>query len=209
MNKIINMARAAGLFQLIIFYFGYFFTLNIDFLLFFIGQFVNHKINNILKYKIFLPIFGKNDIPLLGKGVRPNGAKNCCWFAPCNPKYPKYPNSYGMPSGHSQSIAFFSTLGALYLLTNKKYKNNKNMKLIIIIGSIIFLFSMVFVMYTRVLFKCHTIGQTIIGSSIGICLAYLLFKYKNIIKKKLKTYKINELVIFTISTFILVYTLLK
>lgn len=203
-----NIVRAAGIFQLMILYFSYFFTLNIDFLLFFIGLFLNHKINGFLKYKVFSVIFGKNNIPLLGKGIRPKGAKDCCWFKPCNPRYPKYPKSYGMPSGHSQSIAFFSTLGILSLLHNSNKNNSNNKILINFIGCLILIFSIGFVMYSRVLFKCHTIEQTIVGSLLGILLAFLLFKNKNTIKNKLKKYKNHELYLLIISTFLLCYSIM-
>ena len=123
MEYLLNIARAADSFQIFILYFSYFFTLNIDFLIFFIGLFLNHKLNSFLKYNVFSQLFGKQDIPLIGKGIRPKGAKNCCSFKPCNPIYPK---SYGMPSGHSQSAGFFSTLGVMFLLENNNKNNNYN-----------------------------------------------------------------------------------
>lgn len=202
MNKIISIARASGLLQMVIFYFGYLFTFNIDLLLFLICNFLNWELNSLLKYKVFSPIFGKNDIPLLGKGIRPKGAKNCGWFLRKKPTYHKYPQSYGMPSGHSQGVAFFSTLGIMYLLNNRK---NDNKKLIIIIGCLLLACFTLFVMYSRVLFKCHTIEQTIIGSLIGICLALILFKYKNKIKNKLKKYKNHELILFLLSSSIMIF----
>ncbi len=196
MDYLINIARASDLFQIIILYFAYFFTLNIDFLIFFIGLFLNHKLNQFLKHNVFSQIFGKQDIPFLGKGIRPKGAKNCCSFKPCNPIYPK---SYGMPSGHSQSAGFFSTMGVLTLLEN----NNENNNLINNFGCFIFIITMLFVMYSRVLIKCHTIEQTIVGSLIGIAFALLLFKYKNKIKKELKKYKNSDLYLLLISSIIL------
>lgn len=196
MDYLINIARASDLFQIIILYFAYFFTLNIDFLIFFIGLFLNHNLNNFLKHNVFSQIFGKQDIPFLGKGIRPKGAKNCCSFKPCNPIYPK---SYGMPSGHSQSAGFFSTLGVLTLLEN----NNENNNLINNFGCFIFIITMLFVMYSRVLIKCHTIEQTIVGSLIGIAFALLLYKYKNKIKKELKKYKNSDLYLLLISSIIL------
>ena len=202
MEYLLNIARAADSFQIFILYFSYFFTLNIDFLIFFIGLFLNHKLNSFLKYNVFSQLFGKQDIPLIGKGIRPKGAKNCCSFKPCNPIYPK---SYGMPSGHSQSAGFFSTLGVMILLEN----NNKNNNFITIFGSFIFIITMLFVMYSRVLIKCHTIEQTIMGSLIGILVAFLLFKYKNKIKKELKKYKNSDLYLLLISSIILFYLFYK
>jgi len=204
MTTIINIARASGIFQMFIFYFGYLFTFNIDLLIFLIGNFLNWEINSFLKYKVLSPIFGKNDIPLLGKGIRPNGAKNCGWFFKKKTTYHKYPNSYGMPSGHSQGVAFFSTLGILYLLNNNK-NNKNNKKIIIMIGCLILTCFTLFVMYSRVLFKCHTIEQTIVGSLIGIFLATTLFKHKTQIKTKIKKYKNYELILFIIATIVLTY----
>ena len=99
-------------------------------------------------------------------------------------------------------VLLFSTLGIMYLLNNIK---NDNKKLIIIIGCLLLACFTLFVMYSRVLFKCHTIEQTIIGSLIGICLALILFKYKNKIKNKLKKYKNYELIFFLLSSFIMIF----
>lgn len=202
MEYLLNIARAADLFQIFILYFSYFFTLNIDFLIFFIGLFLNHQLNDFLKHSVFSQMFGKQDILLFGKGIRPKGAKNCCSFKPCNPIYPK---SYGMPSGHSQSASFFSTLGVMFLLEN----NNKNNNFTTIFGSFIFIITMLFVMYSRVLIKCHSLEQTIIGALIGIAFAFLLFKYKNKIKKELKKYKNSDLYLLLISSIILFYFFYK
>lgn len=68
---------------------------------------------------------------------------------------------------------------------------------------------MLFVMYSRVLIKCHTIEQTIIGSLIGIVVALILFKYKNKIKKELKKYKNSDLYLLLISSIILFYLFYK
>tara|TARA_B100000902_G_scaffold375106_1_gene404745 strand:- start:10477 stop:11106 length:630 start_codon:yes stop_codon:yes gene_type:complete len=184
MNNILNIARAFDKIILLILYFSYFFTLNSDFLIFTLGFIFNNRLNYILKYYIFEKIYGKNNIPLLGKGIRPNGAKNCCNFAPCNPLKPK---SYGMPSGHSQSVAYFSTLGIMLLLDNKKNNNVIN-----ILCSLILICLTIFIMYSRILFKCHSGMQTFIGALIGIILGLLLYKYKNKIKNNLNLHDNND-----------------
>ncbi len=197
MEYIYNIARASDIIQIFILYFSYYYTFDIEFLIFCIGFYINFELNNLLKYNIFLKIFQKNNIPLLGKGSRPIGAKNCCAFKPCDPIYPKYPNSYGMPSGHSQSIAYFSFIFIMYLLNN----NNINNVIKYFICSILIFFT-IFIMYTRVLFKCHTIQQTIIGAIIGIIIAYVLFKNKNKLKNKIKEYNNYELFLLIIATII-------
>lgn len=134
---------------------------------------------------------------MLGKGIRPNGAKNCCNFTPCNPLKPK---SYGMSSGHSQSVAYFSTLGIMLLLDNKKNNNVIN-----ILCSLILI--CIFIMYSRILFKCHSGMQTFIGALIGIILGLLLYKYKNKIKNNLyldnNNDNNNEIYILIITTIII------
>tara|TARA_Y100000389_G_scaffold69001_1_gene65542 strand:- start:3255 stop:3872 length:618 start_codon:yes stop_codon:yes gene_type:complete len=205
MEYILNIARAFDKIILLILYFGYFFTYNIDFLIFSLGFILNYELNYLLKYGIFSKIFGKNNIPLLGKGIRPNGAKNCCNFAPCNPLKPKFPNSYGMPSGHSQSVAYFSSLGIMFLLDNKK---NSNIINILCISLLVCL--TLFIMYSRILFKCHTLEQTLIGALIGIIIGLLLYKYKEKIKSKLRLYKNNknEIYLLIITTIVTILTIL-
>ena len=205
MKDILNIARAFDKIILLILYFGYFLSFNIDFLIFSLGFILNNKLNYLLKYSIFSKIFGKNDIPLLGKGIRPNGAKNCCNFAPCNPLKPKYPNSYGMPSGHSQSVAYFSTLSIMLLLDNKKNSNAINIVCISIL-----LCLTLFIMYSRILFKCHTLEQTLIGALIGIIIGLLLYKYKDKIKTRLRLDKNNknDIYLLIITTIIIIFSIL-
>ena len=197
MEYIYNIARASDIIQIFILYFLYYLTFDIEFLIFCIGFYINFELNNILKYNIFLKIFEKNNIPLLGKGTRPNGAKNCCAFKPCDTIYPKYPKSYGMPSGHSQSIAYFSSILIMYLLNNN-YINNISKYFL----SSILIFFTIFVMYTRVLFKCHTIQQTIIGAIIGAIIGYILFENKGKLKNKIKENNNYELVLLIIATIV-------
>jgi membrane-associated phospholipid phosphatase len=197
MEYIYNIARASDIIQIFILYFLYYFTFDVEFLIFCIGFYINFEVNNILKYNIFLKIFEKKNILFLGKGTRPDGAKNCCPFKPCHPIYPKYPKSYGMPSGHSQSIAYFSSIIIMYLFNNN-YINNTSKYFI----SSILIFFTIFVMYTRVLFKCHTIQQTIIGSIIGAIFGYILFKNKDKLKNKIKKNNNYELVLLFIATIV-------
>tara|TARA_B100000780_G_C21095667_1_gene441871 strand:- start:8 stop:490 length:483 start_codon:yes stop_codon:yes gene_type:complete len=119
----------------------------------FIAYILNNASNHILKEYIFKPIMGNKSFPLLGKGTRPVGAKNCKIFSDGT-----ISKSYGMPSGHAQSIAFFLT---------SELNNNSNYlyKVCLTIISI-------FMIYSRVNLGCHTIQQVLVGSIIGIMFFY-------------------------------------
>ena len=133
----------------------------------------------IFKYCIFYPIqlFISNftdtiDYPLIGRFIRPDGAKNCGLIYISDENYSYSP---GMPSGHSLSASFISTY--FYLFMNEKYNMNKD-------NNSIFVFSLLFTLYTmysRVyIFNVHTIQQTVVGAYIGYVFAVY---YYNFIKK--------------------------
>ena len=128
---------------------------------------------------IFKPLLGNKKYFLLGSGERPKGAKNCGLFVEGDTKRP---NSYGMPSGHSQGSAFFLT----YLLMHLRDTNiNINKK---IIGGSLFTFITLGVMYSRIYLKCHTIQQVILGGLFGMGFGYLYYENKDKIKKHIKIY---------------------
>ena len=82
---------------------------------------------------------------------------------------------FGMPSGHAQSC-FFST--AFVFLSIKKY----NSLLIYLLISLV-------TIYQRVEYNYHTICQVIIGSIVGIIVAFCMFylsqqKLKGVIREK-------------------------
>merc|ERR1712167_195525 len=66
-------------------------------------------------------------LPILGRGDRPNGAKNCGLFNECSNKLSK---SHGFPSGHAQSAA------CIYILMNLIIKN-PNHKMIVFIFTLL------------------------------------------------------------------------
>ena len=113
-------------------------------------------------------LMGNTIFPIIGCGLRPNGKKSCGYFD--TQLKIKHLQSYGMPSGHSQTFAFISTLIGLHIYTKKdKYKNFKYVALV---------FLTLLAMYMRIYIEnCHTIQQTIVGASIGILLAFLLVQY--------------------------------
>ena len=111
---------------------------------FIVGLILNNILNVILKYSI--------------KDPRPSKDSRIIEIAVANGK--RFgPDEYGMPSGHAQAISFFLVHE---LLSNK----NKYYKLILTIVSI-------YMIYSRVKVKCHTVQQVVIGSLIGAFFAYL------------------------------------
>ena len=124
---------------------------------FLIAYIINSCSNIVLKDLVFKPIMGNKNYPIIGIGKRPEQSKNCDMFIDNK--------SYGMPSGHAQAISFFLVHE---LLSNK----NKYYKLILTIVSI-------YMIYSRVKVKCHTVQQVLIGSLIG---AFFVYLYKIYIK---------------------------
>ena len=59
---------------------GYFITHNPDYLLFSFALEITSVINQILKDYIFKKIMGSEEVPILGKGTRPEGASDCGEF---------------------------------------------------------------------------------------------------------------------------------
>ena len=172
---------------------------NIRGYIFFIISILCNIINVIFKNYIFKPLYyktGNKSIFLLGRGDRPRGHPKLDMLE----NYYKDSISYGMPSGHSQFICFFSTFWISYFLYNKtkckianlnklSAKNNLSITYLIFIA--------ILVMYSRYTYKYHTIQQVFIGGFIGIIIGILFFilfkkqftnkKYIPI-KKKIKKY---------------------
>lgn len=148
----------------------YIMTSDMDFLYLLIVLWIGEGVNYGLKYKFFKPIFGDN-IPLLGRGARPYAAKDCGLFL--SRKQKKKLKSYGMPSGHSQNSALFATFLILKLLEGG-INNVSMMTKIAIIGGL-----SLSVMVSRWIFKCHTIGQILLGATLGTFFGYFAFKFKD------------------------------
>ena len=123
------------------------------------GELINHG----LKTKLFKPLMGNDKYPILGLGRRPDGAGNTGFF------YVSKNNkstSYGMPSGHAQSTALFSSFLILKLLDNK-FISNLDYVLIGLLS-----LAPLYIMWSRVHLGVHTIQQTIIGSLTGALIGY-------------------------------------
>ena len=91
-------------------------------------------LNPVLKYCIFRPLVGS-------LGHRPTGGSACL-------------SGYGMPSGHSQALAFF----AAYVFYSPKSTDYRRLAAVLL---------MLAVMYSRVENRCHTVPQVIVGAVIG------------------------------------------
>ena len=102
-------------------------------------------------------------LPILGRGDRPNGAKNCGLFNECSNKLSK---SHGFPSGHAQSAANIFILMSLII-------KNENHQLIVFIYTLL-------ISAARIYEKCHTIQQVIFGYLIGIYMTKYLLKIMNV-----------------------------
>ena len=111
--------------------------------------------NRVMKY-FAKKMMGNKKFEIIGKGTRPNQ---------------KLSKSYGMPSGHSQGAAILATYLALHV-------NNSKMDRKILINAALILGTL-FIMYSRVVEKWHTIQQVIIGASIGIFLGYTAYMIIN------------------------------
>jgi membrane-associated phospholipid phosphatase len=156
---------------------SYFMTHKIDFLLFGIALGLSSLINQFLKEFVFKKIMDKDEFPILGKGTRPKGAKDCSDFIdPDN----RLSSSYGMPSGHSQTSAFFAIVFILMIINERSSKSIKTLKTIII------LVVTLLIMGSRIHFGCHTIQQVTVGGIIGLLLGYLYFMNLSKIKSLLK-----------------------
>lgn len=175
-QQIIGLARAYPLITITAMLLNYLITNNIEFFMLSGALVINDIINFMLKYFIAKPILGDKKYFLMGSGSRPKGAKNCSLFVEKNASFSK---SYGMPSGHSQNAAFFSTYAIMGILNNPLISNKY-------IFVTIFIFLAFSVMYSRVYLKCHTIQQIIVGGVLGIILGLQYYNNKDYIKNVLK-----------------------
>ncbi len=143
----------------------------------------NAIFNKILK-QIFKQIYEKlklDTLPFIGKGARPKGALNCSPM-PTLKSYTRVSKSFGMPSGHSQTVWFLFGFGLLYLI--KQFKNNRLPQslntILFSVTILLFLGISIYISTSRILNGCHTIQQVILGGLIGFvsgCIGFLLTDY--------------------------------
>jgi hypothetical protein len=160
LESIYTFFRSFSFFAVIISFLGGFFLSNWNYVL--LGIFlISDIITNATLKTIFKFLMGNRNFPIIGIGLRPYKNKECGFFTS---KTNYFSESYGMPSGHSQSFSFISTLIALHAKDDLK--------------TILLFILTCTAMYMRVYVeKCHTIQQTIIGSFIGVSLAFILSYY--------------------------------
>ncbi len=169
-NIILVVARIYPLIVQIISFLMYFINLDKDFLILGIIMILSEIINGGLKNLICKPLMGNKYYPIIGLGRRPDGANNCGLYYVGKDNVS---SSYGMPSGHSQNSAVFSTFMLMKVLNSDLSDTYKTLS---IIG---FPLLLIYIMWSRVYLGCHTIQQTIIGSTIGIVIGYYVYNYFN------------------------------
>lgn len=135
---------------------------------------INASLKTLAEYGYDL--YGKEDTAIIGRGKRPIDAKNTACFL----KYPEQPSeSFGMPSGHSQNAWLFATYLIMHILYNNFYlngyfNNHLSNKLKIMTMAII-IFIALMVSTSRVIEKCHTTQQVVVGGLIGCILGYYTY----------------------------------
>ncbi len=145
-------------------------------------------LNYFEKVLICKPIYellGKTNIPILGRGLRPEGANSCKFILDGSDA-----KQFGMPSGHSQLAWTLATYIIFKIIYNFKYEQDKMNKTFlildyiwIIISCILIIISAFYISYSRVYIEgCHTIQQVIIGGILGIIIGFLIYYFENDIK---------------------------
>ena len=177
-EEAIHIAKASPLLMFTTAILGYFLTYKKTFLLLLVGLSGNTIINYLIKHAIMKPLMGDKKYPIIGQGSRPKGAKACGLFDKSKITDVK---SFGMPSGHAQMAGFFTA----YSMSKLGADNVSPIfftSVGIILGS-----CFIFIMYSRVYSKCHTIQQTVAGALIGLVLGNLFFNYKENIARYIPT----------------------
>lgn len=111
----------------------------------------------------------REELPILGRGERPEGAKHCGSFVDVDAD--GIPTSFGMPSGHAQVALITATFWTLYLYNTYDW-DIQNEFAIVILWMIC-----LSVAYSRVHLNCHTIEQVIFGGLLGIIFGSLGYAF--------------------------------
>lgn len=120
-------------------------------------DFINHFVK-----KLFRWMYGDNEtIWLLGRGIRPDGAKHCGSFIN-EYKMDGKATSFGMPSGHSQMAVTVGVMLILFLY-DKYGMDTYNLVSMSIVALLC-----VGILVSRWWMNCHTVEQIFVGSVIGL-----------------------------------------
>lgn len=128
-------------------------------------------VNRGFKHGLKLFYGDREELPILGRGSRPEGAKHCGSFIDIDSD--GHPSSFGMPSGHAQMALITAIFWTLYLHNTYGW-DAQNVLNMILIWTIC-----ISVAYSRVYLKCHTVEQVIVGGLLGIgfgSLGYIAYK---------------------------------
>jgi membrane-associated phospholipid phosphatase len=159
----------------------------------FIVYILTMLLNYFEKVLIFKPLYkllDKTTLPILGRGLRPEGANSCTFILDG-----KDAKQFGMPSGHSQLAWTLATYFICRIIVNFKNKNDnddindKNKTILafdyiwVILSCIFLIMSAWYISYSRVYIEgCHTIQQVIIGGILGICGGFIIYYFEDNIK---------------------------
>jgi membrane-associated phospholipid phosphatase len=147
-NAIISILRASPALSFVI-SFVLFITTQIDMYLFLMVLiFLGELLNNVLKHGVFKPLMKNNKWPILGYGIRPLNSKNSSQFGDINK--PPHKNTYGMPSGHSQTALLFATFLTLMITDYHSSSISKYTQIILISSLVVFTLS---ILWSRLYLK--------------------------------------------------------
>lgn len=128
-------------------------------------------LNHFIK-KVFKTAYGeRSTVPILGLGGRPEGAKFCGSFVNINKLgNGGKPSTFGMPSGHAQMAVITTVFWSMFL--HEKYGwDLYNIFAISLLCAV-----SLGIMYSRCIFKCHTVQQVIVGGLFGIFFGFVGYK---------------------------------
>lgn len=135
----------------------------------YLATFYSNDIFKTISKKIY-NWWGNNNIPLLGRGSRPEGAENAGYFLKVN--RPRA-ITFGMPSGHAQKTAFMTTYLSIKLWESEFSNVSK------IIGSSCLTVLAGYVGISRVhVEKCHTINQVYVGYLLGATMGLVTYEFE-------------------------------
>ena len=178
-KTIVGLERAYTLIIIFSLLMVFFVKHEVNYLIFAIALGLNSIFNQFLKNFVFMGLMGSKEFPLLGRGKRPKGAKDCGDFIDVDSRES---TTYGMPSGHSSFAAFFATVMVKQILDEDYSDNLKLLKILIVVST------SGLIMFSRINLGCHTPQQVFIGGILGCIFGHL---YHSNLDKIKSFFKIN------------------